>query len=213
MSEGPAPDDTAAAEPSGGQARRRPASPLPFPSVAPFVAGLGLELHRFEDGHSELQLDVDHALHNNWQVAHGGVVMTMLDVTMALAARSVPRAAGMGVATVEMKTTFIRPAEHRLRSEGVLLHTTATLAFCEARLFDSRNRLCATASGTFKYLRGLARRRDATSATSATNATSATSAATTAETAVANPAAAAAAAAANPAPATAGAAIPNRSNR
>jgi len=57
--------------------------------------------------------------------------------------------------TVEMKTSFMRPAEGRLRATGVLLHRTATLAFCEATLFDPADCACARASGTFKYLRAL----------------------------------------------------------
>jgi uncharacterized protein (TIGR00369 family) len=139
--------------------RRKP-SPLPFPVKVPFVEHLGFELHSHGEGRSLLRIDLDAAHLNTWDVAHGGVVMTMLDVAMAIAARSVS-VNGQGVATVEMKTSFLRPAEHRLRAEGRVLHQTATLAFCEAQLFDDHEHLCATASGTFKYLRGLANRRTA----------------------------------------------------
>jgi acyl-CoA thioesterase len=45
-----------------------------------------------------------HARHlNSWNVAHGGVIMTLLDVAMAVAGRSLDPSAGGGV-TVEMKT-------------------------------------------------------------------------------------------------------------
>jgi uncharacterized protein (TIGR00369 family) len=91
-------------------------------------------------------------------VAHGGVLMTMLDVAMAQAARSVQTHASVdraGVATIEMKTSFVRPAEGELRALGKLLHRTSTLAFCEASVFDDMGRLCAHATGTFKYLRAL----------------------------------------------------------
>lgn len=131
-------------------------SPLAFPAPVPFVERLGLELHAYGGGRAELRVDLDASHLNTWDVAHGGVVMTMLDVAMAMAARS-GHAQGQGVATVEMKTSFMRPAEHRLRAEGQLVHATATMAFCEGRLYDSRDQLCATASGTFKYLRGLVR--------------------------------------------------------
>ncbi len=133
--------------------RKKP-SPLPFPVRVPFVDSLGIELHAYADGHAEIWVDLDAAHLNTWDVAHGGVVMTMLDVAMALAARSGSSHSG-GVATIEMKTSFLRPAEHRLRAVGKLLHKTSTLAFCEATLFDDRGQLCASASGTFKYLRGL----------------------------------------------------------
>jgi uncharacterized protein (TIGR00369 family) len=59
------------------------------------------------------------------------------------------------VATIEMKTSFVRPAEGELRALGKLLHRTSTLAFCEASVVDGSGQLCAHATGTFKYLRAL----------------------------------------------------------
>jgi uncharacterized protein (TIGR00369 family) len=131
---------------------------MKFPVHIPFVEELGLELHRFEGGHAEVQVDLEAAHLNSWDVAHGGVLMTLLDVAMAHAARS-PHAkepgAGAGVVTVEMKTSFMRPAEGRLVAKGVLLHRSSTLAFCEGSVFDADHQLCAHATATFKYLRRL----------------------------------------------------------
>jgi uncharacterized protein (TIGR00369 family) len=141
--------------------QRHKASPLPFPVVVPFVENLGIELHGCGDGHAELRVDLDEAHLNAWEVAHGGVLMTMMDVAMALAARSATGHGG-GVATIEMKTSFMRPAQHQLRAVARLLHKTATLAFCEASVTDDEGKLCATATGTFKYLRGLVKRPAAT---------------------------------------------------
>jgi uncharacterized protein (TIGR00369 family) len=144
------------------RARHR-ASPIPFPVTVPFVESLGIELHGFGDGHAELRVDLDEAHLNAWDVAHGGVVMTLLDVAMAMAARSGTGHTG-GVATIEMKTSFLRPAEHQLRAVAKVLHRTPTLAFCEGSLFDDEGQLCASASGTFKILRGLATRKGVTPA-------------------------------------------------
>lgn len=131
---------------------------MKFPLHIPFVEALGFELHACEGGHAELRVDLDQAHLNSWEVAHGGVLMTMLDVAMAHAARSVHAHEpdfGPGVVTVEMKTSFMRPAEGRLRAAAKLLHRSTTLAFCEASVFDDDNHLCAHATGTFKYLRKL----------------------------------------------------------
>lgn len=130
---------------------------IPFPLRIPFVEMLGFELHRFEAGQAELQVEPGPAHHNSWAVAHGGLLMTLLDVAMAHAARSANAepAGGSGVATIEMKTSFLRPATGRLRALGTLLHRSATMAFCEGRVLDSTGQLCAHASGTFKLLRGL----------------------------------------------------------
>ncbi|MBP6764540.1 MAG: PaaI family thioesterase, partial [Rubrivivax sp.] len=136
----------------------RDAGKLQFPLRIPFVEELGLELWAFADGQAELRVDLADAHLNSWAVAHGGVLMTMLDVAMAHAARSANGQApdhGPGVATVEMKTTFMRPGEGRLRAAGTLLHKTTTMAFTEGSVFNEAGQLCAHATGTFKYLRAL----------------------------------------------------------
>jgi len=131
---------------------------LKFPLHIPFVEELGLELHLFGDGQAEVQVDLEKAHLNSWEVAHGGVLMTMLDVSMAHAARSIHAKEpghGPGLVTIEMKTSFMRPAEGRLIAKGKLLHRSTTMAFCEASVYDEDHHLCAHATGTFKYLRKL----------------------------------------------------------
>jgi uncharacterized protein (TIGR00369 family) len=131
---------------------------MKFALHIPFIEQLGMELHELGEGTSELRLQVrpDHL--NSWQVAHGGVLMTLLDVAMATAARSIHKDQadmGPGVVTVEMKTAFMRPAQGRLAARGKLLHRSTTMAFCEASVLDLNQQLCAHATGTFKYLRKL----------------------------------------------------------
>jgi len=131
---------------------------MKFPLRIPFVEALGFELHAFADGHAELRVDLGQAHLNSWDVAHGGVLMTLLDVAMAHAARSIHAHEadfGPGVVTVEMKTSFMRPGEGRLRALGKLLHRSTTMAFCEGSVLDDDGHLCAHATGTFKYLRKL----------------------------------------------------------
>ncbi len=131
---------------------------LKFPLRIPFVEELGLELWAFGDGKAELRVDLDECHLNSWEVAHGGVMMTMLDVAMAHAARSKSTHSPMdapGVVTLEMKTSFMRPGQGTLRAVGTLLHKTTTLAFTEGSVFDDAGRLCAHATATFKFLRAL----------------------------------------------------------
>lgn len=130
-----------------------------FPVHVPFVNHLGFELVSCGDGASELSVDLRPELLNSWAVAHGGVLMTLLDVTMAIAARA-PKAGSEewspGVVTVEMKTSFMRPGEgQHLRATGKLLHRSTTMAFCEGSVFDDAGHLCAHATGTFKFLKAL----------------------------------------------------------
>ena len=135
-------------------------TPLPFALDIPFVQALGMRLWRFDGGFSEISLDVRPEMQNSWAVAHGGVVMTLLDVAMAHAARStrnVDEHGAPGIVTVEMKTSFMRPATGRLVATGHLLHATKSTAFCEGSVHDERGALCAHATGTFKFVRALKR--------------------------------------------------------
>jgi uncharacterized protein (TIGR00369 family) len=93
-------------------------------------------------------------------VAHGGVLMTLLDVAMAHAARSAREGdpgGGPGLATIEMKTSFLRAAEGRLVATGTVLHATTEIAFCEGSVRDATGAICAHATGTFKFVRALRR--------------------------------------------------------
>jgi uncharacterized protein (TIGR00369 family) len=124
----------------------------------PFVDLLGMEFLAWGKGESEIALEAREELCNSWSVIHGGVTMTLLDVSMARAARS-PGQSGHptspGVVTIEMKTSFMRPAIGRIVGKGKLLQRTASMAFCEASVFDAAGQLVAHATGTFKYLNGL----------------------------------------------------------
>ena len=115
---------------------------------------LGFELVRFDGGQSELHYTPRPEHLNSFGVTHGGASMTLLDVTMAVAARSVQK--DIGVVTIEMKTSFMQPAVGALMARGRLLHRSSTLAFTEATVFDSAGKACAHATGTFKYVRALA---------------------------------------------------------
>ena len=124
---------------------------MSFGVEIPFVTLLGFALVRFEGGQSEILYTPAPEHLNSFQVTHGGASMTLLDVTMATAARSV--VPDMGVVTIEMKTSFMQPARGPLRGVGQLLHRTKSMAFTEGRILDAEGRVCAHATGTFKYMR------------------------------------------------------------
>ena len=122
-----------------------------YMSQIPFARLLGFELVKFGDGASEILYTPTPEHFNTFDVAHGGACMTLLDISMAAAARSdTPES---GVVTIEMKTSFMRPSVGALRGVGRLMHRTATLAFVEASILDDKDQLCAHATGTFKYVR------------------------------------------------------------
>ena len=128
---------------------------IPFGVHIPFVANLGFTLEKFENGTSELHYSPRAEHHNSFDMTPGGAVMTLLDVVMATAARSVEQE--MGVVTIEMKTSFMRPAkttgDEHLVAKGLLLHRTKTMAFTDGKVYDASGQLCAHATGTFKYVK------------------------------------------------------------
>ncbi|MES2688365.1 MAG: PaaI family thioesterase [Pseudomonadota bacterium] len=123
----------------------------------PFVHHLGFELMLFEGGASQIDYTPLPEHLNSFHVTHGGALMTLQDVVMATAARSVQP--DMGVVTIEMKTSFMRPAPgdgSKLTAKGRLIHRTATMAFTEGTVYDAEGRICSHATGTFKYVKRLA---------------------------------------------------------
>ncbi|MDB5798215.1 MAG: PaaI family thioesterase [Paucimonas sp.] len=122
-----------------------------FPTEIPFLRDLGAEFVRMENGESEVQLLLAQRHTNSWQVAHGGVVMTLLDVVMSMAARSLDPESQGGI-TIEMKTSFMQPAGkpgQRIVARGKATYRTKSMVFCEGEVWDGE-RLSARAMGTFK---------------------------------------------------------------
>lgn len=129
---------------------------MDFLARIPFVDLLGFELLRLEPGSSEIAITVREELTNSLGVAHGGLLMTLMDIAMAHAARSPVEPGGevLGtVVTIEMKTSFMRPGTGRVVATGRRMHRTVTMAFCEASVLDARGHLVAHSTGTFKYLK------------------------------------------------------------
>ncbi len=127
---------------------------MKFGIEIPFVNHLGFDLQMFDAGQSEIHYEAKPEHLNSFSVTHGGALMTLLDVAMAVAARSVEK--DMGAITVEMKTSFMQPARGKLIAKGRLMHRTPTMAFTEASVFDEHGKACAHATGTFKFVKRLA---------------------------------------------------------
>lgn len=121
----------------------------------PFANFLGVEFLEVMHGRVVSALSVAPAHTNSAGVAHGGAIMTLLDVTMAVTGRSVadaPAASSTTMATIEMKTSFMRGGRGRLTCTGHCVHRTRSMAFCEAEVRDERGEIVARASGTFKFV-------------------------------------------------------------
>jgi len=123
----------------------------------PFLRLLGLQQQSTEAGRSRLLLpELKDEFCNRLPAAHGGVLMTLLDVAMARAATSLDDAPTTTVVTVQMSTHFVKPGRGPLTAEGRVLSAGGSLCTCEARVIDGDGALIASSMGTFKYWRGTA---------------------------------------------------------
>jgi uncharacterized protein (TIGR00369 family) len=121
----------------------------------PFLRLLGLKQEPTAAGRSRLVLpELRNDMCNMLQAAHGGVLMTLLDVAMARAATSLDDAPSRTVVTVEMSSRFLRPGRGPLSAEGRVIRAGSSLCTCEGQVLDAGGELVASAMGTFKFWRG-----------------------------------------------------------
>ena len=123
----------------------------------PFLKLLGVRFLSAEMGKGEILLALKPEHTNTWEVAHGGVLLTLMDVAMAVAARSADPG-DRSVVTIELKNNFMQAATGILRVKADTVRHTATMAFCEAKLYNDQGEVCCMSTGTFKYLMRLATR-------------------------------------------------------
>ncbi|MBI5067268.1 MAG: PaaI family thioesterase [Deltaproteobacteria bacterium] len=119
----------------------------------PFADLLGVEVEHSQPGLARLALAVRPELCNSFGAAHGGVITTLADVALALAAITQDRTAH-GAQTVDLTISFIGPGKGRLVAEGRCLRAGVSLTFCEGEVRDAEGGLVAKALGTFRVRRG-----------------------------------------------------------
>jgi len=132
----------------------------PWGVKIPFADHLGIELREATRDRCVVSIVRKPELLNSWGAAHGGVVMTMLDLVMSLAVRAHYGVAG-GVATVDLSIGFINPGVGTVHAEGRVLQGGKSTAFCESEARDDSGKLLAKAIGTFKLLQDRSRERSA----------------------------------------------------
>lgn len=135
-------------------ARIDPAGELRPLEQIPFLMFLGVLWRDLGPGRSELVLDQQPHHSNSLEMAHGGVIMTLLDSAMSLAARLHLHGAPGGILTIEMNAKFISPGMgHRLSAEGKVVGGGRSTLFCEAEVRDEAGKLVAKGMGTLKPVR------------------------------------------------------------
>ena len=122
-----------------------------FDIHVPFVEHLGLQLLEKRNGTVRMRLQPQPEFENSWGSIHGGALMTLLDVALASAARSLDEQCN-GALTVEIKVNFVAAAAGTVLAEGRAQRAGRSLIFSEGELRSEDGILLAKATGTFKLL-------------------------------------------------------------
>ena len=118
----------------------------------PFAEFLGIRIVGNEPGAPRLELALRPELMNSFHDAHGGVVMALADVALAVAAITQDGTA-RGAVTVDLSVSFLGPGKGTLVAESRCLRAGRSLAFSEGEIRDVEGTLVAKALGTFKLRR------------------------------------------------------------
>lgn len=117
----------------------------------PFVEHLGVELLEKAGGMMRLKFAPRPEHLNSWNGIHGGVLMSLLDVALGSAARSLDVSC-IGATTVELKANFLSAATGAVLGEGRAQRAGRSLIFAEGELRSPDGALVAKGTGTFKLV-------------------------------------------------------------
>ena len=116
----------------------------------PFVAHLRILTEKLGEGSAQLSLPIEPHLANSLGTVHGGVIMSLLDVALCTAARTL-HPESTGVVTIDMSTSFIGGGSGaRLLAAARVLRDTKTMTFVEAEAKNEDGSLVAKAMGTVR---------------------------------------------------------------
>jgi uncharacterized protein (TIGR00369 family) len=116
----------------------------------PFVSHLKILTETLGEGSARLSLPVEPHLTNSIGTVHGGVIMSLLDVALCTAARTL-HPDSLGVITIDMSTSFIGGGSGaRLLAEARVLKNGRSMIFVEGEAKNEDGSLVAKAIATVR---------------------------------------------------------------
>ena len=123
----------------------------------PFVSHLQILTEALGEGTARLSLPVEPHLTNSLGTVHGGVIMSLLDVALCTAARTL-HPESVGVITINLSTSFIGAGNGaKLYAEARVLKDGRSLSFVEGEAQNADGTLVAKAVATVRVLQKEAR--------------------------------------------------------
>jgi uncharacterized protein (TIGR00369 family) len=118
----------------------------------PFVSHLRILTETLGEGTARLSLPVEPHLTNSLGTVHGGVIMSLLDVALCTAARTL-HPESVGVITINLSTSFIGAGNGaKLYAEARVLKDGRSLSFVEGEAQNADGTLVAKAVATVRVL-------------------------------------------------------------
>jgi uncharacterized protein (TIGR00369 family) len=118
----------------------------------PFVSHLKILTETLGEGSAQLSLPVEPHLTNSLGTVHGGVIMSLLDVALCTAARTL-HPESVGVITINLSTTFIGAGSGtKLVADARVLKDGRSMSFVEAEAKNADGTLVAKAVATVRVL-------------------------------------------------------------
>ncbi len=118
----------------------------------PFLEHLGVEPISCENDRAVTFMPLKPHLRNSHGHIHGGALMSVLDFTLSAAGRA-HDPMGVGLATIDMSTSFLSPGSTDLTITAICLRRGSTICFCEGEIRDTHDKLVAKASASFKLIK------------------------------------------------------------
>jgi uncharacterized protein (TIGR00369 family) len=119
----------------------------------PFVAHLKILTETLGQGTAHLSLPVEPHLTNSLGTVHGGVIMSLLDVALCTAARTL-HPESVGVITINLSTSFIGAGSgSKLLCDARVMKDGKSMSFVEAEAKNADGSLVAKAVATVRVLK------------------------------------------------------------
>lgn len=118
----------------------------------PFIQLIRISTDALGHGTAKLSLPIEREVTNSLGTVHGGVIMSLLDVALCTAARTL-HPESQGVITINLSTSFIGAGGgERLFAEARVLKDGRSMSFVEGEAKNADGSLVAKAVGTVRVL-------------------------------------------------------------
>lgn len=102
------------------------------------------------DNKAKMSVNISPNSLNSYGIAHGGLIFSLADATMALAAKK----RGEEALTLSSEIKFLKAGKgKKLTAIASLEKKYSVTCYCECEVYNDSNELCAIAKGTYCYVK------------------------------------------------------------